>query len=51
MVTLNKDYLDLYAISMCENNIISNSTFGWWGSYLNPNENKKNCCSKKLVWT
>jgi hypothetical protein len=41
MVTLNKDYLDLYAISMCENNIISNSTFGWWGSYLNPNENKK----------
>ena len=36
-----EDYEELWAMSLCNHNIMSNSSFSWWGSYLNINYNKK----------
>jgi hypothetical protein len=36
-----EDYEEMWAMSLCSNNIISNSSFSWWASFLNKNENKK----------
>ena len=35
-----KDYEQIWIMSLCNNHIISNSTFSWWGSFLNPNLEK-----------
>lgn len=36
-----EDYIDMYLMSKCNDNILANSSFSWWGSWLNENENKK----------
>lgn len=47
-VSYEEQYIweDMKLMSLCDHNVVSNSTYAWWGAYLNQNPNTMVCYHK-----
>ena len=42
----NTNVEEMYLSSLCQHNIMANSTFSWWGAWINENPGKRAICPR-----
>jgi len=45
----NSNYVDMCMMTLCDHNIVANSSFSWWGAYLNTSADKVVVCPQDYI--